>query len=243
MKSPLTNYRPFGQPASVVVTINAGAMENGATLTIDGVAYVAGTDFGLAGNWTGSKQTATEIAQNVADAINGKTETPLAVPFPSSAAPVKSHWAYYYKDRVVVIATVPGLSGNTMTITTSSNAFTLSGATLTGGYDGPGGGTNTTTTVATLAQAYKTVTASGVPEAVGSGLVESVLFTARKNRTTANTGDVFIGFSPTNDTQLRQLSPGESVSYTAPEGKKINLAGIYIDVATNGDGVLYETGN
>ena len=113
----------------------------------------------------------------------------------------------------------------------------------TSGGAGPAPGPNNSTTAWTPSQAYKTVAASGTPEALGSGLVESVTITGQKNRTTANTGSVWIGFSSVNDTQLRLLVPGDSISYTAPDGKKIDLSGIFVDVATNGDGVLYETGN
>lgn len=98
---------------------------------------------------------------------------------------------------------------------------------------------NASTTAATLTQANKTVAATGTPEAIGTGLVESIVIKVLKGRTTANTGNVFIGFSATNDTQLYTLAPGEELALAAPDGKKLDLSGIYIDVATNGDGVIY----
>lgn len=100
---------------------------------------------------------------------------------------------------------------------------------------------STSTTAATLTQAVKTVAASGTPEALGSGLVESVAIRPNKARGTANTGNVYVGFGATNDTQqLWELTPTASpITLSAPAGKKIDLSTIYIDVVTNGDGVVY----
>lgn len=106
-------------------------------------------------------------------------------------------------------------------------------------------GASASTTAATLAQINKTVAATGTPEAISGSAnkVESVLIKALKGRATANTGVVYIGFSATNDAQLHALAPGEEMTLTAPDGKKIDTAAIYIDVATNGDGVICTTVN
>lgn len=69
-------------------------------------------------------------------------------------------------------------------------------------------------------------------------LVPSVSFTGRKARGTNNTGIVYWGQSSTNDTQLKMLTPGETVSLFAPEGGSINLGQFYLDVVTAADGVI-----
>lgn len=101
------------------------------------------------------------------------------------------------------------------------------------------------TTAATFAGFVKTVAASGTPEALGSGLVESVAIRPNKARGTANTGNVYIQSAATNDLAGGwELTPTASpIVITAPAGKKIDLASIFIDVATNGDGVVAMTLN
>ena len=37
------------------------------------------------------------------------------------------------------------------------------------------------------------------------------------------------------------LAPGESLTLSAPAGKKLNLATIYLDAATSGDAVTFST--
>lgn len=93
----------------------------------------------------------------------------------------------------------------------------------------------TPTTNATLASATKTVAAAGTPEVLGSGTcLELFIYPLR-----TNTGAVYWGTEATNDTQNGLLP----VIITAPDGKLISLASIYIDVAVNGEGVRYVTKN
>jgi hypothetical protein len=101
--------------------------------------------------------------------------------------------------------------------------------------------TNESTVAATFLQGVKTVAATATPERLvaASTLVDSVEIMARKARGTANTGDVWFGPQSANDAQLRRLTPGDSVTLSAPPGKKIDLYDIFIDVATAGDGVIY----
>lgn len=93
------------------------------------------------------------------------------------------------------------------------------------------------TTSATLTGGSKTVAATGTPEVlVGSPtLVDTVIIAPLRT----NTGSAFIGFSSTNDTQTIPLP----VALTAPNGKKIDLNLIYVDVTVNGEGVRYSTIN
>lgn len=104
---------------------------------------------------------------------------------------------------------------------------------------------NGSTTAATFAQAVNTVAAANTPEAlVGSQtLVESVIIQAKKGFNSANTSAVFVGFSGTNDSNYLELLPGDSVTLTAPQGKKLDLNLIYIECVTEGDGVTYTSVN
>lgn len=241
----LPPYRPFGQPATGYVDIITPPA-TGDKITVNGVDYTFNTHF------FGIGRSMFAVCQNLAEAIRGEVNNDGHI----VRNPVAVVTAIAYGDvsgkpgaRLLLIATEPGLGGNAITLTTNNAlVFVVSGALLTGGTAGASSDTvvlaaNGSVTATTLTQAYKTVASTSVPEAVGTGLVESLTLTAQKSRTTANTGNVWIGFSATNDTQLRLLTPGDSVTYVAVDGKKINLAAIFIDVATNGDGVLYETGN
>lgn len=106
--------------------------------------------------------------------------------------------------------------------------------------------TNNSTTRANIKEGSKTVAATGTPEAIkaisasnSDCQFESVELTARISRSTANTGNIWIGGTSTNSSQLRQLIPGERLVLSAPAGKKIDLRYVYVDVETNGDGVLW----
>jgi hypothetical protein len=100
---------------------------------------------------------------------------------------------------------------------------------------------NTSTTAVTPSQGRKAVAAAGTPELlVGSlTLVESVEIQARKNVTTANTGNIYLGFSSSAGSNYRVLEPGDVFTWTAPPGKKLDLHLIYVDAATSADAVTY----
>lgn len=104
---------------------------------------------------------------------------------------------------------------------------------------------NPSTTAAAGSQGSKAVATAGTPVKLVSSatLVESVEIFARKDNTTANTGNVYVGFSASGGADLRVLQPGESYTVSAPNGKKIDLSKIYIDAATNADAVVYTAVN
>jgi hypothetical protein len=137
------------------------------------------------------------------------------------------------------VAREAGVDGNRIaTVVVTGANLSFGATTFTGGLNGKL--QIEQSAAATFAQINKTVASVTVPEAIAGSttLCESVEITALKGRDTANTGNVFIGFSATNDTQLTRLVPGESKTFTAPPGKKLDLAGFYVDVATAGDGVI-----
>lgn len=99
---------------------------------------------------------------------------------------------------------------------------------------------NSTATV-TNGQAVRTVTTAGTPVRLvaSSTLVDSVEIFAMKNVTTANTGNIYVGFNSTGGQNFRVLTPGSSLSMKAPPGKKLDLTLIWIDAATSADAVVY----
>jgi hypothetical protein len=94
------------------------------------------------------------------------------------------------------------------------------------------------TTVPT--QIIKTVAATGTPEVLAADgtFFTSATIIAKKAARTANTGTVYLGLSSTNDAQPRPLEPGEEVVIKAPTNQKYDLNDLYLDVTTNGDGVV-----
>jgi hypothetical protein len=90
----------------------------------------------------------------------------------------------------------------------------------------------------TIHQGSKTVAAAGTAEALvaTSRLVRSVEFIGYKARQTANTGAVYVG---NKSAQLRTIASASSLTITAIDGERLDLTDIYIDAATNGDGVLF----
>jgi hypothetical protein len=99
---------------------------------------------------------------------------------------------------------------------------------------------NKSTLATVFATAVKTVASTGTPEALAAAgtLCSSVLIVPKRGNTTA----VYIGSSATNDAQ-HVLVGATGVLLTAPHGTRIDLGSIYVDVATNGEGVAYEAMN
>jgi len=64
----------------------------------------------------------------------------------------------------------------------------------------------------------------------------TVLLTARQNKTTANTGDVYVG---SRAAQSQVLSPGQALAIEVLAGEELSLAAIFLDAANSGDGVSY----
>ncbi len=69
--------------------------------------------------------------------------------------------------------------------------------------------------------------------------VGSVEIHARKSVSSANTGNIFVGFSATPGANLRVIKPDASFTIDAPDGKRIDLRSIFIDAAEDGDGATW----
>lgn len=95
-------------------------------------------------------------------------------------------------------------------------------------------------------QGSKAVAAAGTPERLVAvdTYVEFLEIHARKAPATANTGAVYLGFSPTGGQNFRVMLPGDpGHTYRATLKKKLNLKDFYVDAATNADAVTYTAGN
>jgi len=83
----------------------------------------------------------------------------------------------------------------------------------------------------TLYNGHKTVSAAGTAEALASSTsIKSV--TVKALRT--NTGTIYVGDSSVSSSNGFEIDPGESVDIEIDD-----LATVYIDADTNGDGVSY----
>lgn len=93
---------------------------------------------------------------------------------------------------------------------------------------------------ATIVEFYKAPAAIATPEPLmaASTLVATVtLYAQRAGRGNANVGSVWWGWSGTNDSQYKELLPGDQIVISAPPGKLIDLNQLYIDAVTLTDGV------
>lgn len=86
----------------------------------------------------------------------------------------------------------------------------------------------------------KTVAATGTPEALGADTVEftTITFVGKKAARTSNTSTVYVQFVSSNDAPGIPITSGDVKTVNAPTGKVFNASQFYIDVETNGDGVL-----
>ena len=84
----------------------------------------------------------------------------------------------------------------------------------------------------TIVHGQKTVAAAGTEEALGSST--TLTSGVRIKALSGNTGNVFVGANPVTSSTGFVLEPGEEAFIEVA-----NLATVYLDVATNGDGVSY----
>lgn len=68
--------------------------------------------------------------------------------------------------------------------------------------------------------------------------VRSVTFIGKpSNQGSANAGSVYIGFSSADGGNLYEITSGSVHTFTPPPGDSLNLAELYIDVASANDGL------
>lgn len=173
-------------------------------------------------------------------AIGTTTDAPVAdntTVASATAATGISLWKRLVNLGIAILAKQPALG---TAGTASSNVLSVQGI-ASGTVIPVIESANTSTTVATTAQGTKAVTSAGTPERMVASTtkVESVVIQALKGVATANTGNIYVGFSASGGSNLMVLTPGQSVTFQAPAGKKVDLTNIYIDSATSADAVQY----
>ena len=220
-------YRPFGQQAFGTVQV-LKMPSAGNKITLDGVDYAFGTDFG--------GDTVNRVAEGLAAAINSDRARmcllPTAcTPTGTKYSPVKSVFAIFVANVVWLIATQPGTDGNSITLTTdTSTVFTVSGATLTGGTTSGVGGIGFTLANKVTWTAIPTVAAAVVAgPIVGSSKPAHV---AHIMAAATNGADLMIGSSgfqpiPIPAGTFFTLKPGDNAWF--------DLANIYFKSTNAGD--------
>ena len=68
---------------------------------------------------------------------------------------------------------------------------------------------------------------------------KGVIFIARQNQSTVNSGEIYIGFSPTAANNYKVLQPDEEFTITAPSGRYLSLNAIYVVAQNANDGVCW----
>lgn len=211
-------YRPFGQPAQGGITI-ASLPTTGDAVAIDGVTYAYGTHF--FGN------DLFRIAESLASAINAdRSRQHLHI----ASSVIRSTYAVFIGTTVVIVATVPGTAGNSITLTTdNATAFVLSNATLEGGTAGSVSITGDTyievsaasLTKLTLVTATKTIGAAAAPLAAAPTKCVGLHLYAEP----ANVGTSTIGSSTL---QKWPLVKGAWSTFHPPSVTAIDLNDIYL---------------
>lgn len=86
----------------------------------------------------------------------------------------------------------------------------------------------------------KTVGDSSTPEAIASSptFFTTAIIMGKKAVRTVNANTVYLGDSATNDTQALDIGIDDKYHLVMPAGTKGDLSRIYVDVTTNGDGVV-----
>jgi hypothetical protein len=175
MNPGFTYYMPFGLPATGYFTVSA-VPAIGMTITAGLRTYTFGTDF--SGNST------FDVAKSLSNAINAcRNILGSAIGDATLGNPINFLYASYTGTRVYVIATVPGLSGNTIPISSSDTAsISVSGTTMAGGTTNA---TGTGVWVNFTDIGSQTVTIEGLPMMVydSAGLGRSGLFRGSMSQT------------------------------------------------------------
>jgi hypothetical protein len=95
-----------------------------------------------------------------------------------------------------------------------------------------------TTTFTYKVSAEIATAASGTLTAKALLAYRSARFIGNNAVRTANTGTVYLGLGSTNDTQPIAITTGATLSLEAATGAKLFLSDLWLDVATNADGVV-----
>lgn len=130
MNEKLPIYQPFGLPATATVQLLHDLVA-GDKITVNGDDFIFGTHFFTSGQGAGNKA---DALISLADAINGIASSQART---INTALVRDYRAIVNGTILVLVATVPGTGGNSLTLTTNaSTRILVSGATFSGGTGG-----------------------------------------------------------------------------------------------------------
>lgn len=132
-------YMPYGRPAVASVTFLNPAI-TGNTLTINGVVYTFGTDWGsrFSGTFTPNYVPGSSV-RDLAELINGVDDQGRGS---LALLPNATVFARAAGSKLLLFAREPGTAGNSYTLSTNNSAaFIVSGATFSGGTSTSSGAT------------------------------------------------------------------------------------------------------
>jgi hypothetical protein len=213
MNPGIVYYRPEGEPASGTVTF-AAIPTAGDSVTVNGTAYVFGTDFFNQGNSVNA------VAEGLAAAINAdRHRNHLHV----NTSLIRPYYAVYYGNKVVIVAVAPGSAGNAITLAKSGANISVSGSTLSGGGFVSAGETWVELTVTTHAT---------VPGTAGR-FNATDLFVSRALMYAPTTNTVAVTFGPNSNASARSLPVGTEYEIPPTVGRRFNLKDWYAKAAAN----------
>jgi len=101
--------------------------------------------------------------------------------------------------------------------------------------------TNTAARICAFVRGHKAPADVDVPEALAADntFVSTVTIFAQRASRVANSSNVYVDATATNNLQAMEIAPGGAVTMTAPPGKVIDLNDLYVDSVTVTDGVFY----
>lgn len=99
----------------------------------------------------------------------------------------------------------------------------------------------TSNTASTFVRGNKAPASTSVPEAIAAAgtYVRTVTIFGQRASRVANSTAVYVDSTSADGTQQLELLPGAFITFTATDGKVIDLGGLYVDSTTTGDGVYY----
>ena len=207
-------YKTCGLPATATVTIPKEPTV-GTTITVNGTVFTYGSS-----GFTG--RTREEVAQWLAAGVNADRNKQDRH---TNTNPISSVFAMHYGNVVRLIATEPGVAGNSLTLATSvATEFVLSGATFTGGAApttvGPA------PAAATKACARLAYTAHATPN-TAKALSASTLLVRYAKVFAGASNTVVLTIGPTAAADMENVEVGLPVAIDAPANTAFDLAAWY----------------
>lgn len=220
----IPSYRPYGQPAVAYVDF-LKQPGTGDTITINGVAYVFGT------NVFGVGRSVFANCQAFAEAIRGEPNNDghsVRNPISGVTAIAYGSTSGQATARLFLLATEPGTGGNALTLTTNNSAtFAVSGATFSGGTATGSGSSTAANQVTQVAaeQAIQAAVEKVIPATTAAAVTPS-------DSTALTSRAVWVGGAGDLSVRLSGAT-GTTVVFTAvPAGSLLPISVVRVMAAT-----------